>query len=76
MMKLNEWPRFCTCKAILGQEQPIEMNFVMNHAPGAESIARPVDTVQCSTTVKKRTHGRNNNHEYHKSESVPWMPLK
>ena len=28
------------CKAILGRGQP-EMNFVMNHASGAVSIARP-----------------------------------
>ena len=33
------------CKAILGRGQPglNGMNFVMNHALGAGSIARPVD---------------------------------
>ena len=47
-MKWNVWcirPRFCTVKAIPGQRQPgraIEMKFVMNHAPGAGSIARPI----------------------------------
>ena len=33
------------CKAVLGRGQPRqmnEMNFVMNHAPGAGSIAQPV----------------------------------
>ena len=30
--------QFCTCKAILGRGQA-EMNFVMNHAPDAGSIA-------------------------------------
>ena len=37
---MNEWcfrPRFCTCEAILGRgpTYACEMNFVMNHAPGA-----------------------------------------
>ena len=46
--KMNEWcfrPRFLTCKAILGWEQPLLMRwiFVMNHDPGAGSFAGPVD---------------------------------
>ena len=36
------------CKAILGRGKH-GMNFVMNHAPGAGSIARPVD--QQSSTL-------------------------
>ena len=31
------------CKAILGLGYPGGMNFVLNHAPGAGSIARLVD---------------------------------
>ena len=47
-MKWNELcfrPRFCTCKAILYRGQPGLMRwiFIMNHAPGAGSIAWPVD---------------------------------
>ena len=36
--KCNDWclrPRFYTCKAILGRGQPVLMNFVVNHIPGA-----------------------------------------
>ena len=43
---INEWcfrPRFCTCNIGPGTTWANEMNFVMKHAPGAGSIAQPVD---------------------------------
>ena len=41
MKRMHFRPRFCT--VILGTTWVNEMNFVMTHAPGAGSIARPVD---------------------------------
>ena len=38
------WGTVLHCKAILGREQPgLLWNFIMNHAPGAGLIIKPVD---------------------------------
>ena len=53
----NEWclrPRFCTVRLHrAGDNLANVMNFVMNHAPGAGLITRPVDQQSSATTVPR-----------------------
>ena len=54
---MDDWcfkPQFCTGKIYWRGDRLVnEMNFDMNHAPGAGSIARPVTSSLAATTVPR-----------------------
>ena len=51
-----------------------EMNFVMDHAPGAGSIARPVDHYNCPMDALYRSFGVNTNSAYLSGHQVLLNP--